>query len=134
MKPPVGKKIPKCAKCDQPQHVNPGGRTSGYCLVHRTEHQQALYSIKQEYDYDIVLESQGGVCAICKKPPIEDGRKFHFDHDHITGRFRGLLCHDCNLGLGFFHDNPMFLQEAALYLIEPNGLLRYLAGRFLPKT
>ncbi len=38
------------------------------------------------------------------------------DHDHVTGRIRGALCQRCNMGLGHFRDNPLLLQQAALYL------------------
>jgi len=38
------------------------------------------------------------------------------DHDHLTGRIRGALCQRCNMGLGHFKDNPLLLQQAALYL------------------
>jgi len=42
--------------------------------------------------------------------------KLLIDHDHETGKIRGLLCHRCNTGLGFFLDNPHFLTNAAFYL------------------
>ena len=41
---------------------------------------------------------------------------WHLDHDHVTGKFRGLLCSDHNLGLGRFHDNINELQDAIDYL------------------
>lgn len=43
-----------------------------------------------------MLAAQGGRCAICRKPPKIGGRRLHVDHDHVTGRIRGLLCHYCN--------------------------------------
>ena len=63
------------------------------------------------------LESQGGVCAICKRV-IDDVRGFspHVDHDHLTGKLRGILCFKCNVGLGAFSDNIESLESAIAYL------------------
>lgn len=59
------------------------------------------------------LTAQGGACAICcsvfTKTP-------HIDHDHETGRFRGLLCASCNRGLGMLKDNQTILLRAAGYV------------------
>lgn len=129
-KPAVKQKTPrKCTKCDKPVRIM-GVSSSGYCAEHLEEHQKSLQRIKEEYDYDLVLEAQGGVCAICKRPPRPD-KVLTRDHSHATGKFRGLLCGSCNTGLGLFQENPIWLQEAALYLIEPNELLPFLAGRFI---
>jgi DNA-directed RNA polymerase subunit RPC12/RpoP len=71
------------------------------------------YGIKQA-DYERMLEAQGGVCAICKKPP----KKIHLnvDHDHKTKRIRGLLCPNCNRRLiGRFRNATLF-RIAAEYL------------------
>lgn len=73
-----------------------------------------------EADFESLLVKQGGVCAICKGPPIGKGNVYHVDHDHVTGRIRGLLCHACNLGLGGFRDNQESLLVAIEYL---KGLL-----------
>jgi hypothetical protein len=64
-----------------------------------------------------MLKEQGGVCKICgtDKPWSRSG-KFTIDHDHATGRVRGLLCHNCNLGLGKFKDSIEFLRKAMEYL------------------
>jgi len=72
--------------------------------------------------YTEMLESQNGVCAICGE---EQKRKLrgkvlplHIDHDHATGKVRGLLCHHCNAGLGHFFDKPEVLSRAIAYLQE----------------
>lgn len=44
------------------------------------------------------------------------------DHDHKTGKLRGLLCIRCNVGLGFFKDKPMMLLKAAIYLKKYRGI------------
>jgi hypothetical protein len=50
-------------------------------------------------DFEVMLEKQGGVCAICKEP-CSTGRDLAVDHDHETGVVRGLLCLTCNRFLG----------------------------------
>lgn len=66
-------------------------------------------------DFDRMLDEQHGVCAICGRLPRED-ISFHVDHDHETGRIRGLLCFKCNNALGDFEDQPEWLDQAAAYL------------------
>jgi hypothetical protein len=74
------------------------------------------YHLKRRYgitaaEADALLESQGGVCAICKAAPAA-----HVDHDHATGAVRALLCFNCNGGLGQFRDDPKLLHAAAYYV------------------
>lgn len=58
-------------------------------------------------DYESMLADQRGVCAACKECALEHGRKrLCVDHDHRTGRVRGLLCGRCNRAIGLFDDNP----------------------------
>jgi hypothetical protein len=63
-------------------------------------------------DYRAMRERQGNVCRICKTP----GKPLCVDHCHATGKVRGLLCRDCNLGLGNYKDNPVFTRAATAYL------------------
>ena len=63
-----------------------------------------------------LFDKQGGKCAVCGDP-LKPGRTgMQIDHDHETGRVRGLLCHPCNMMLGDFRDSPSLLQAAIDYL------------------
>ena len=68
-------------------------------------------------EVDKTFTAQGRCCAICKTKD-SGSRNWHLDHDHTTGKFRGVLCHHCNLGLGNFRDTLANLQEAIKYLEE----------------
>ena len=68
-------------------------------------------------EYDKLYSEQDGLCAICKRPESDiQQNSLCVDHDHDTGRIRGLLCHDCNVGLGRFKDNTESLKMAIEYL------------------
>jgi hypothetical protein len=60
------------------------------------------------------LREQNFRCAVCKTKPKRS--VLIVDHDHTSGSARGLLCHTCNVGIGFFKDKLDFLQEAIIYL------------------
>lgn len=66
-------------------------------------------------EYGRMLELQDGCCAICKTSNA-GGRRWHVDHDHATGKVRGLLCSACNLGIGKMGDDPSRLRAAAAYI------------------
>ena len=70
------------------------------------------YGLSME-QYEALLAKQGGVCAICAKPPAEPPV---VDHCHGTGKVRGLLCRNCNSGLGLFGDDHGLLAAAIAYL------------------
>lgn len=70
------------------------------------------YGITLE-DYNDLFDRQRGVCAICDE---FSKRRLSVDHCHATNRNRGLLCDNCNLGLGKFRDNPFLLRRAAKYI------------------
>jgi hypothetical protein len=73
-------------------------------------------------DYERMLEAQGDVCAICKKPRPEE-RTLHVDHDHDTGKIRGLLCFRCNNALGDFDEHYDLFVKAADYLDRDDVLV-----------
>lgn len=74
--------------------------------------------------YADLLASQHGCCGICKRSPGQQSRKtgrmsaevFDVDHDHNSGKVRGLLCSTCNRALGLFNDCAVALRNAAEYL------------------
>ena len=61
--------------------------------------------------FDEMLASQNGLCAICEEKLVN----LRIDHDHVTGRVRGLLCHPCNIKLAAVEDQA-FLTRATQYL------------------
>lgn len=73
------------------------------------------YNISIE-DYEEMLEEQDNRCAICKRDKNEFIRMLAVDHCHTTGKIRGLLCTNCNAGLGMFRDNRTSLVMAIRYL------------------
>jgi hypothetical protein len=71
-----------------------------------------LYGMPPE-KYDELCVAQEHCCSICGKES-----KLYVDHDHETGRIRGLICATCNLLLGYAQDDFSLLGRAALYLAE----------------
>jgi len=68
-------------------------------------------------EFNEILADQDGACAICKsKSSGQEGRAFQVDHDHVTGQVRGLLCLNCNLGIGHLKEDALILRKALEYL------------------
>ena len=89
-------------------------------------------------EYDLLFKKQNGLCAICKQAEkrmhkLGTPQKLSVDHCHNTEVIRGLLCGDCNRGLGLFHDNPELLRMAAEYL-ENQPLLPIAPHASQPKS
>ena len=81
------------------------------------------YELKKAYgitliEWKDIFRKQGRVCAICKchRPNIK--AHWHTDHDHKTGRIRGILCGKCNTALGYMKDSIKALSAAIAYLIK----------------
>jgi hypothetical protein len=83
---------------------------------HKYYQYMTKYGINKE-QYLAMLEAQNNSCAICE---MEFTATPHIDHDHVSNHVRGLLCRECNYGLGNFRDNVTFLASAISYL-EING-------------
>ena len=78
------------------------------------------YMLKQKFgmtveQYDVLYDSQGGTCAICKKPG-NGNRRMSVDHNHGTNKIRGLLCQRCNTIVGMSFENSGILMATISYL------------------
>ncbi len=65
--------------------------------------------------YNLMLQEQNYGCAICGAPNAGP-KTFSVDHDHTTGKVRGLLCRGCNVGIGNLKDDPALLEKAIEYI------------------
>jgi len=99
-----------------------------YMRAYRLAQPRIFQAIEMKVKYGITIEqydemrkAQDGLCAICsqeEKSAHRNGtvRQLSIDHCHTTGNVRGLLCGNCNNGLGHFKDNPASLERAITYL------------------
>jgi Autographiviridae endonuclease VII len=129
--------LKRCAKCGERKalaefHRQPsgtGGRhawcrlcANAYYRVNRkrnySSEQKRRWSLQTRYGVtvkavDAMFEAQSGQCGLCSKGLA--GLRYHIDHDHHTGKVRGLLCHRCNIVIGGL-DDPAFRGRAVAWL------------------
>ena len=84
------------------------------------------YKLRTQYDmepeeYDVLVELQDRKCKICRRE-LGEIKRLDVDHDHRTNLVRGLLCPDCNRGIGQFADSPERLFAAAEYLVSASAM------------
>jgi len=117
-----------CSKCGVDTPTRPGVPVCDDCKVDarrdtsKTQAKERARTLRAygitEDEYDGMLAQQQGGCAICGRP--DPGRHlqtfFSIDHCHTSGAVRGLLCHPCNLGIGYLQDNPEIMRAAADYV------------------
>lgn len=91
----------------------------------RAKPMRDVYRITED-DYQRMFRGQHGKCAICgetdpSNPTRATSDRLCVDHDHRSGTVRGLLCHPCNTGLGYFRDNTERMAAAVKYLLKHKG-------------
>ena len=79
-----------------------------------------IFDLRKKYNLSYegwlqMWEVQDGKCAICGNSFTKPSDA-QVDHDHRTGKIRGLLCHKCNSGMGYFNDNPQIIIKVIKYL------------------
>ena len=77
------------------------------------------YNLTSE-QYDAMLKSQNNCCDICSIDMKNYGKNFVVDHCHVTNNIRGLLCNNCNTGIGMLQDDTSILVKAIEYLKNQN--------------
>lgn len=88
---------------------------------------QRKYQLRDKYgiteeDYERMLTEQEGKCGICfRTEPTGRWKRLAVDHDHQTGKIRGLLCDKCNRGMGLLEDSIELLENAVKYLKDNNN-------------
>ena len=82
----------------------------------RKSHLKRKYGLTLQ-EFDELLASQGGGCAICGNPNADN-----VDHDHVTGRVRGILCFTCNVAIGLIAEDEERLMGALSYLTRDDEL------------
>jgi len=115
-------KQPKCKSC---AHIETNKWRNNQSRE-RLKHLYLMNTYGLSYENFItMLGSQNYKCKLCYREIKSDieGRRLKsdsavVDHNHITGRVRGILCNECNRGLGYFHDNKGTLMNAIKYLSE----------------
>lgn len=104
-------------------HTSRGNRREAHRLAARKSHIKKTYGITYD-EYLEMFAKQGGKCAICDSEVLQHGEDRYktgcIDHCHSTGKVRGILCWDCNVGLGKFKDSIESLRKAITYLEDNN--------------
>ena len=95
-----------CKPCHNARGVASKQRSGGFQEYHRRHRYGMAVG-----EFDEMLREQGGLCALCGERPAE-----HVDHDHLFGHVRGILCFNCNGGLGQFKDRVDIMAKAIDYL------------------
>ena len=113
----------KCQYCPN-KHYAHGRCKRHYEMQWRTPAKNRKYNLRKFRgmsleEYARILKEQGGGCAICGRKTAGNRimpYSLPVDHDHKTGKTRGILCSPCNRALGYMEDNPNRLRAAAKYL------------------
>lgn len=92
--------------------------------INRRSRLKRFFGITLE-QYDGMLAAQGRCCAACGSSDSGDRRfdTFAVDHDHDTGKVRGLLCANCNRALGLVKDDPDTLVALAAYVLQTRDVI-----------
>jgi Recombination endonuclease VII len=94
----------------------PDGRAAQCVACYTKAARVKNYGISEE-KFEVMWRDQEGLCLLCEDFLIPFGKGgCVIDHDHETGKVRGILCNQCNLGLGLFRENAETCERAASYL------------------
>lgn len=106
------KQCSKCKKWFLPEEIN----KKGICKICVRDYDWVRRRHVTPEQYAKMFNLQKGRCAVCGKSYKDEIQMLAVDHDHTTNAVRGLLCRNCNVGIGLFKENPSFLLAAYFYL------------------
>ena len=143
--------IKRCNGCDSVKPIQDFWKSQSLCIGCTKERQKNRWDsrtpkkrleqhLKYKYSLTInelneALEKQNGGCAICEEvlPDLlvynNRRRGYAIDHNHETGKFRGILCLACNSMLGMARDSQLLLEKASAYLKEKGSYHETAAAR-----
>lgn len=105
-----------CRKCNKEYMKEYNYNRKNTVAIHASQLKHYGYSIEM---YDKMYKKQKGLCAICKQPETSPHQKhLSIDHCHKDLRIRGLLCNNCNRGIGLLGDDPEIVLAAYYYLYK----------------
>lgn len=104
----------RCKYCQREEKLLPENKKRSYLRNLKENH-----NLTQE-KHEELMKKQNYLCGICNKHQNESKRFLHIDHNHITGKIRGLLCYKCNYALGLLKADMgiELFQNAIKYLIK----------------
>jgi hypothetical protein len=114
-------RVSECKECSRKRQKKNYVKNLGYYQDRNKKQTAKIYGITVE-EYDSMLERQGGVCEICGQGERSVGRtsgkiyNLAVDHDHTTGKIRGLLCSTCNKSAYVRDDDIENAERLVLYL------------------
>lgn len=103
-----------CKPCDRARTAEYRQRNLARIAQNNRTYRLKLYGLTDE-EYEERLAGQGGVCAVCKRPPGKH-KRLCVDHNHETGEIRGLLCLRCNAHISALGDSLERVQAVLTYL------------------
>jgi hypothetical protein len=92
-------------------------KSSRKCVACRLEDDRERRTGCTAWEYQALLKLQNNKCIGCKRTDVETGQRLHVDHDHKTGKIRGLLFRHCNLAIGNAQDSTEVLMNLIEYLL-----------------
>lgn len=111
----AGRVVYLCRQCDRGPGDHRGGKGVSSVEARRAAYLRSKYGMTVE-EYEIRIQAQQGMCLICRAEIDESNGAV--DHCHNLGHVRGILCRRCNIGLGWFNDDPELVARATKYLVR----------------
>ena len=110
-------KVQRSVKEHYRKHINEYKNRAQQCYLRNPEKWNLRRYRMTPEEYEKLLKIQNGVCAICLNvESIKRKKRLSVDHNHQTGKIRGLLCSKCNNGIGWFKEDLVILNRAVEYL------------------